>query len=80
MLSRIARVRGVTAATRLGPDLTHLGGRSHLGAGTLPNTPEGRTRWIAHVQAEKPGARMPSYERLDAATLEAMADWLGSLR
>ena len=73
-------VRGVGAESRLAPDLTHLAGRSHIGAGTLPNTAQARQRWIAHVQAEKPGARMPSYDRLDAATLAAIADWLGVLQ
>lgn len=73
-------VRGTGAASRLGPDLTHVGSRLHLAAGTLPNTPAERERWIAHVQAIKPAARMPSYDRLDAPTLAALADWLGSLR
>lgn len=73
-------VRGVGGSSRLGPDLTHVGSRLQLAAGTLPNTPEGRMRWIAHVQQEKPGARMPSYDRLDEPTLAAIADWLGSLR
>lgn len=73
-------VRGVSEPSHLGPDLTHVGSRLHLAAGTLPNTQEARQRWIAHVQQLKPGARMPSYEQLDAATLEAIADWMGSLR
>ena len=65
---------------RLGPDLTHVGSRGQLAAGTLPNTPEGRAQWIAHVQQLKTGARMPSYDRLDATTLAALAEWLGALR
>jgi cytochrome c oxidase subunit 2 len=73
-------VRGIGAESRLGPDLTHVGSRLHLGAGTLPNDAAARERWIAHVQQVKPGARMPSYDRLDAATLAALADWLGSLQ
>lgn len=73
-------VRGADADGRLGPDLTHLGSRLHLGAGTLANTPEGRTRWVAHLQQTKPGARMPSYDQLDAATLHALGEWLGSLQ
>jgi cytochrome c oxidase subunit 2 len=73
-------VRGVGAESRLGPDLTHVGSRLHLAAGTVPNTPEARREWIAHVQRLKSGARMPSYERLDAPTLAAIADWLGALR
>jgi len=73
-------VRGVAESSRLGPDLTHVGSRGHLAAGTLPNTPEGRAQWIAHVQQVKTGARMPSYDRLDAATLAALAEWLGALQ
>lgn len=73
-------VRGVTAETRLGPDLTHVGSRLHLAAGTLPNTDAGRQQWIAHVQQVKSGARMPSYDRLDAATLGAISEWLGGLQ
>ena len=38
------------------------------------------TRWVAHVQEVKPGARMPSYERLDPQTLADLGDWLGSLQ
>jgi cytochrome c oxidase subunit 2 len=72
-------VRGVTGDAKLGPDLTHVASRMRLAAGTLPNTPAGRADWIAHVQRHKPGARMPSYERLDAPTLAVIAEWLGSL-
>ncbi len=73
-------VRGVTADSRLGPDLTHVGSRLQLAAGTLPNTDAGRREWIAHVQKVKSGARMPSYERLGEETVGAIADWLGALR
>lgn len=73
-------VRGVAAESRLGPDLTHIGSRLHLAAGTLPNTPEARIEWIAHVQRVKAGARMPSYDRLEADSLAALADWLGGLQ
>ncbi|MBC5784971.1 c-type cytochrome [Ramlibacter sp. USB13] len=73
-------VRGTGAAGRLGPDLTHVGSRLYLAAGTLPNTPEGRRAWIAQVQHHKSGARMPSYERLGDEQLDAIADWLGALR
>jgi cytochrome c oxidase subunit II len=73
-------VRGVTKEARLGPDLTHVGSRLHLAAGTLRNSSESLAHWVAHVQDVKPGARMPSYERLDRETLAALADWLASLR
>jgi cytochrome c oxidase subunit II len=73
-------VRGVSEEGRLGPDLTHVGSRLMLAAGTLQNTPAETQRWIAHVQQVKPGARMPSYDRLDPSSLQAMAEWLGALR
>jgi cytochrome c oxidase subunit 2 len=73
-------VRGVTGDARLGPDLTHVGSRLQIGAGTLANSPQALAQWIAHVQALKHGARMPSYDRLDGESLAALAHWLGSLQ
>lgn len=73
-------VRGVTGVSRLGPDLTHVGSRLQLAAGTLPNTEAGRRQWIAHVQKLKSGARMPSYDRLGDETIGAISEWLGALR
>ena len=65
----------------LGPDLTHVGGRLHLGAGTVPNDAAQRLAWVAHTQALKPGARMPSsHGRIEPAALQSIADWLGELR
>lgn len=73
-------VRGAGEPSRLGPDLTHVGSRLHLGAGSLSNSPAALAHWIAHVQQIKPGARMPSFDRLDAQTLADLSDWLGSLK
>ncbi len=73
-------VRGVAEEGRLGPDLTHVGSRLHLGAGTVRNDAAAVQRWIAHVQTMKPGARMPSFGERDAASLEAMAAWLDGLK
>lgn len=73
-------VRGAGADGRLGPDLTHVGSRLRLAAGTLPNTPEARRDWIAHVQRIKSGTRMPSYDKLPDAELAAITEWLGTLR
>jgi cytochrome c oxidase subunit 2 len=74
-------LRGVAAGTpALGPELTHVGSRLHLGAGTLINDPERMRAWIADVQAHKPGARMPSFRQLDGDTLDALAAYLAQLR
>jgi len=73
-------VRGVARDSRLGPDLTHVGSRLYLGAGTLANTKAALSHWVAHVQEVKPGARMPSSgQRLDAEALDLLAGWLASL-
>jgi cytochrome c oxidase subunit 2 len=73
-------VRGVNGPLDRGPDLTHVASRLTLGAGTLPNEPGAAKRWLVGVQALKPGARMPSYAHLDAATLDALADYLERLQ
>jgi len=74
-------VRGVSEESRLGPDLTHVGSRLYLGAGTVPNTPDQLAAWVAHTQQAKPGARMPSsHERIDDATLQSIARWLAQLQ
>ena len=44
---------------RRAPDLTHIGSRSSLAAGTLENTAASRVQWIADPQSYKPGVDMP---------------------
>ncbi len=73
-------VRGVAEESRLGPDLTHVGSRVALGAGTLPNDPQAMADWITRVQDFKAGARMPDYRQLDAPTLQDIAAWLSHLQ
>lgn len=73
-------VRGVGGDSRLGPDLTHLGSRGHLAAGTLLNTPQHLREWLVNVQHVKSGARMPSYARLHGEELDALVAWLGELK
>jgi cytochrome c oxidase subunit II len=73
-------VRGVADGGSRGPDLTHVGSRRQLGAGTVPNGAGALARWITDVQDLKPGARMPSFRHLDASTVDALAAYLASLR
>ena len=74
-------VRGVSEESRLGPDLTHVGSRLYLGAGTVANDAAGLAQWVAHTQQLKPGARMPSSsERIDDATIRSIAAWLAQLK
>ncbi|WP_404842302.1 cytochrome c oxidase subunit II [Burkholderia vietnamiensis] len=54
-------VRGTDATGDAGPDLTHVGSRRLLAAGTLENTPANLRDWIAHAQQRKPQTLMPSF-------------------
>jgi cytochrome c oxidase subunit 2 len=64
---------------KAGPDLTHVGGRSTLGAGVLRNTPENMARWMKDPQAVKPGALMPNF-RLSEEQARQMAALLTDLK
>jgi cytochrome c oxidase subunit 2 len=44
---------------RVAPDLTHVGSRTTLAAGTLPNTPENLAKWLKNPQSVKKGVLMP---------------------
>ena len=70
------RVAGTQANGLTGPDLTHIGSRLSLGAGILPNHRGTLMGWIGDSQSIKPGNRMPSYDRLSADELTAIAIWL----
>ena len=75
-------VNGAAAADAapLGPDLTHVGSRLHIAAGTLRNHRGTLAAWIADPQSIKPGARMPAATELDGETLRALATYLESLK
>lgn len=73
-------VRGHGARGRAGPDLTHVGSRLSIGAGTLSNDRDNLARWIAHNEAVKPGNHMPDFADLDAQSRDAIAAYLEGLR
>ena len=72
-------ISGTAAKGRRAPDLTHVGSRSSLAAGTLQNTAASRAHWIADPQYYKPGVDMPP---LAAAPTDliAISAYLGSLQ
>src|SRR6185437_2047972 len=55
-------IRGTSASGDTGPDLTHFGSRTSIGALTAANTPSNLARWIDHAQDLKPGNQMPDFE------------------
>ncbi len=72
-------VRGV-AKGRTGPDLTQVGARRSIGAGTLPGGVGNIAAWIASSQHLKPGNAMPSFDRLEGPQLRLLAAYLESLK
>lgn len=72
-------VRGTTAGSRVGPDLTHVASRPTLGAGTLPYSKGNLAGWIADPQRMKPGAQMP-VTGLSPDQLRSVLAYLDSLK
>jgi cytochrome c oxidase subunit II len=72
-------VRGTQAGSRVGPELTHVGSRRTIAAGTLPNSRDHLLQWVRDPQAIKPGTRMPA-SRLSDDDLRAVVAYLESLR
>jgi cytochrome c oxidase subunit 2 len=72
-------IRGIEASGRVGPDLTHVGGRRYIAAGVLDNTRGSMAAWIADPQTIKPGANMPMVA-LSADELKAVSAYMTSLK
>lgn len=73
-------IRGVAEGGSLGPDLTHVGSRMYIAAGTLRNHRGTLAGWIADPQSIKPGVRMPAAADLEGAALLDLATYLESLK
>jgi len=73
-------IRGTEAAGAVGPDLTHVGSRLSIGAGTLPATAEAMAEWIAAPQHVKPGVRMPAFDVLGDEAIGLIAAYLSELQ
>jgi cytochrome c oxidase subunit II len=58
-------IRGTSARSDVGPDLTHVASRTSLAALALPNTPERLAQWIRDPQSVKPGSQMPALHLTD---------------
>lgn len=57
-------VAGISGGV-LGPNLTHVGSRTTLAAGILPNDSAGLARWLRDPLKEKPGSLMPKIALTD---------------
>ncbi|MCP3402082.1 MULTISPECIES: cytochrome c oxidase subunit II [unclassified Bradyrhizobium] len=72
-------IRGTLAGGQLGPDLTHVGSRTTIAAGTLPMTTASLGAWIADPQHIKPGNYMPKMP-LQSGELIAILHYLEQLK
>ncbi|HEX9582270.1 MAG TPA: cytochrome c oxidase subunit II [Gemmatimonadales bacterium] len=63
----------------LGPNLSHVGGRTTVGAAALPNTPAGLAQWLRDPVAVKPGSKMPRIG-LTEDEITALVAYLQGLR
>ncbi len=64
---------------QIGPELTGMGLRETLGAGTVANTPENLADWIREPTAVKPGALMPALGLVED-DISAVVAYLEGLR
>ena len=72
-------VRGTPASGQVAPDLTHVGSRRLLAAGTLPNLRGHLAGWILNPDRLKPGVHMPATQ-FRPGELQALLDYLEGLR
>jgi cytochrome c oxidase subunit 2 len=71
-------VQGTSANGKVAPDLTHVGSRRYIAAGTLLNGPAQLAAWISDPQRYKPGANMPATS-FSSEDLQALVTYLQSL-
>ncbi|MCS7469287.1 cytochrome c oxidase subunit II [Stieleria sp. ICT_E10.1] len=72
-------IRGTDAGGRVGPDLTHFGGRLSLGAGIKTNDADNLRRWISRTHDVKPGVQMPAFKSLSDRELDSIVAYLEQL-
>lgn len=73
-------VRGTPANGLLGPDLTRVGSRLSIAAGTYPVNVGTLAGWTSSAQHLKPGNLMPSFGNLQGEQLRAVAAYMESLK
>lgn len=73
-------IRGTGEAGRIGPDLTHFGGRASVAAGIMPATTANVAAFIRHPEKAKPGVRMPAFSHMPERDAVAIATYLKGLR
>jgi len=73
------QVRGTDAGGKVAPDLTHVGSRRTIAAGTLETTRGNLAAWILDPHGIKPGVNMPAV-KLEPDEVQPLADYLEGLK
>jgi cytochrome c oxidase subunit II len=73
------QIRGTSARSQVGPDLTHLASRTTLAAGTISNDRPQLGEWVRDPQHPKPGNKMPQV-RLSQQDFRSLIDYLEALK
>jgi cytochrome c oxidase subunit 2 len=72
-------IRGTPADAHVGPDLTHVGSRTTLAAGMIPNDRTHLRAWLSDPQGIKPGTKMANLP-LSSRDLDALVSYLEGLK
>jgi cytochrome c oxidase subunit II len=73
------QIRGTDAGGKVAPDLTHVGSRRYIGAGTLETTRGNIAAWIIDPHGVKPGVNMPTIQ-LEPGEVQPLASYLEGLK
>ena len=72
-------VRGTSAGSRVGPDLTHFGSRKSIASATLAMSRGNIAAWVLDPQGIKPGVNMPNVA-IAADELDPLVSYLAGLQ
>jgi len=72
-------ISGTSAQAAIGPNLTHVGSRTHIAAGVLGNNEANMRAWLKNPDAVKPGWKMPNLNLSDEQITTLVA-YLQSLK
>jgi cytochrome c oxidase subunit II len=73
------QIRGTDAGGKIAPDLTHVGSRHTIAAGTLETTRGNIAAWIVDPHGVKPGVNMPTIQ-LEPEEVQPLASYLEGLK
>jgi cytochrome c oxidase subunit II len=73
-------IEGTDAAARVGPDLTHLAGRSTFAGAMFETNEQNLVKWVTDAPGVKPGVKMPSFRgQLTSEEVESIVAYLLTL-